>query len=538
MGFFRRVRGRQGMILPLFLLFAGSVFAEERIADSQSPSPETDGGKYRSIPVDAKGRPLPLSLEETIRMVLDNNSLVQIQQLEILKSDTEYLKDESKYAPVLGFGYQGYEKIDKETPSTTFSGTRMNQDKVYANVSKLFSTGTYFQLEVSDTRFDTNAGESTAAQSSSLLSRLAQPPLHTGALTLVLRQELVRNGFGYTQRRLNEIMQNNAEMQRLRTVDQLSQLVVKTMIDYWQLAIADENVQTLVLLLDNTKKIRNLTIRKQNIGLSESFEVNQWNALVASSEIRLNAAKLERNTAKNSLLRVLNLDPDLELNGTTELYEEIPPDLDVEKDIEIALRERPDYRGIKLQKYNAMRMEELSKNTLLPSVTIGGSISSRDQGLHTDSAFNAVPRGDYPEASVEFKVEYPLGDKGANADYRNAAIAYRQVSIQEEQLRRQIGDEVREGMDQIKLNHVNLLKAKEALRQTETFYRGILHRYSQGRFTAEAVKNALDSLVQSRQAHMQMRINFNISLVRYDMIRNQVFQKYGIDINQVIDSRK
>ncbi|HSG70527.1 MAG TPA: hypothetical protein VLA12_08940, partial [Planctomycetaceae bacterium] len=70
------------------------------------PGSDTSGVEtlYGSVPLDEQGKPLPLSMEQTIRLVLDNNNQVRIQQLEIIKSDTDLLKDEARYAPILEAG--------------------------------------------------------------------------------------------------------------------------------------------------------------------------------------------------------------------------------------------------------------------------------------------------------------------------------------------------------------------------------------------------------------------------------------------------
>jgi len=113
-------------------------------------------------------------------------------------------------------------------------------------------------------------------------------------------------------------------------------------------------------------------------------------------------------------------------------------------------------------------------------------------------------------------------------------VGLRQLAIQERKLKRQIRDEVGEGLAQIKVAHEVLQKAINAEQQTRAFYYGLLRRYRQGRFTAVAVKNALDALAQSRGALMGAKINFNIAIVRYDLVRNKIFQKYNIDINRVL----
>ena len=222
-------------------------------------------------------------MNEVVKLVLKNNLTLKLQQLEILKSDTALKKDNAKYAPVLGLEYQGLRKIDKPSGATAFSGDKTYNDKIAASVKKLFSSGTYFEVEVSDTRYDSNAGESLSDQGT-FLAQLASPALHTGEVKVLLSQELVKNAFGYSQRKLNKIARNNSIIEREELLLTLSQLLVKTMVDYWTLAIAEDNVKTAEILLSNAKNIRAITYRKRRLGLAESFEVNQWNAIVAQVE--------------------------------------------------------------------------------------------------------------------------------------------------------------------------------------------------------------------------------------------------------------
>ncbi|MCB1308945.1 MAG: TolC family protein [Leptospiraceae bacterium] len=505
----------------------------ESAANSANPDIE-----YGTLPVDSEGNPVPLSMSDTIRLVLDNNTAVRIQQLQILKSDTPLLKDEAQYSPVLEGGYESSTTVDKKYPGYNAEGNVEDIGRAYAKFKKLFSTGTYFEIEASDTRYDTNRNEADALEQYAGAGGdplRPQRPLHTGALTVVLQQELLKNAFGHNQRRLNEINRNRAEIDRQNLIYDLTGLVVRTMITYWELSIAEENVRTSEELLANTRNIRGITIQKRGIGLAEGFEVNQWNALLAQAEIRLDQARLDRNSKRRSLLREMNLDPEAPLTGATDLYTDMPSDLDAESDLQNAYATRPDFKSITLQMDNARRQFEIAENQLLPSVTIGGRYSGRDFGRHANTSWNEVPNNRYPEYGVEFKVEYPLWNEDARVDARNARIDLRALRIQEEQLRRQIRDEIHEGLEQIEVSYRAMQNARNALEQTRAYYNGLVYRYRQGRFTAVAVKEALDALVQARQSMIEATINFNIALIRYDLIRNSIFVRHGIDIESVID---
>jgi len=478
-----------------------------------------------------------LSLEEVVQIVINNSNTVQLQQLEIIKSDTDLKKEESKYAPSIDFKFQSYEKIDKQLPQSIFQGTKINQDTYSVGIQKLFESGTFFRIEGSDTRFDSNAGEGIIALTNPILQQLKQPPLHTGAIKILFQQDLLKNAFGYSQKRLNEIARKKSLIQKEQLEFQLAGLIVKTMVDYWTLAIAEQEVKTANGLLNNVNTIRNITYQKLRYGLAEAFEVNQWDALYSQAEIAVNVAILERDTKRRELLRTLNLDPEIELTGSTDLITEFPNDIDVKKDVEIALQTRQDYKSI-LHSYDIARMsKELAENNLLPTMRIGGQYASRDFGRYSGSAWDQVQTGKYPEKAIEFKIEYPLWDEGAKVDARNARIALAQLEIQKKELERQIKDDIELGYKQIQTAYDSLKKAQNAYNKTNQFYLGLLDGYRKGRFNATAIKNALDALLQAEKGYNQALINYNITLVRYDLLRNKIFDKFNIKIDEVLNKK-
>ncbi|HNO27070.1 MAG TPA: TolC family protein, partial [Leptospiraceae bacterium] len=71
--------------------------------------------------------------------------------------------------------------------------------------------------------------------------------------------------------------------------------------------------------------------------------------------------------------------------------------------------------------------------------------------------------------------------------------------------------------------------------ETDRYFRGLYAKYSSGRFTSLMVKNALDALAQSELQIIQAKVNFNINLVRYDLVKNALFEKYEVDPDKVIE---
>ena len=71
-------------------------------------------------------------------------------------------------------------------------------------------------------------------------------------------------------------------------------------------------------------------------------------------------------------------------------------------------------------------------------------------------------------------------------------------------------------------------------KEAESYYNGLLASFRKGRFTAVAVKNALDTLVQYQLQEMQAKINFNINLMRYELAKNSLFKKFDVDLDKLL----
>ena len=521
------------LILAL-LLSSSSLLAEKKKKQTLSKV------KKVLLPLDPKtGRPFPLSLKQVLLLVAENNQTILNRQLEVLTSDTELKKSRAPYTPILKTGVDYNYQRNRYSNSFT-SGNVQQRVDVTASISKSFRSGTYFEAGVSNRLLRSSTPDNTSlppsfAASGSFDDIFTPANLNHTALSLTLSQELLKNAFGYSQRRQDKIYRNIAEIQRQNLIHEIIQLTVSSMIQFWELSLAEENIRTSRRLLANIRRIRSITARKRRIGLSESFELHQWRALEAVAKTRLGSSGLARDNIRRELLRVMNLPSDLKLAGTVKLNGNLPTDLSPKKDIKLAYRTRADLRSLQIEKENTHKTLQIAKNQLLPSLKLQGRYSSRGFDPALRNSVTDSFRSLYPDASVGLKLEYPLWDEKARVELRNARIRLKQLNIQEKQLKRQIKDEIRQGFQQIQVSYNALLNAKKALQATKAFYAGLISRYRKGRFSSSSVKEALDSLVQSEQSYTEALVNFNINIIRYDLARDIIFKKHGIDIQKIID---
>ncbi|WP_411823001.1 TolC family protein [Leptospira sp. 'Mane'] len=474
-----------------------------------------------------------LNLKDAVRYAIDNNREVMRARLELVKSNTDYLKNEGKYSLRALAGADIQENKFPYNQNNLFSGTKTQTNNYSAGIDKLFTTGTYFKLEVKQTRFDSNAFEDPLKTPAGF-GALGIPPLFTDSINLTIQQDLLKNAFGYKDRNIETMLENQSLILKDQLEEQVSGKVINALVDYWNYNVKDSSYQTFEQLLKNTKTVRDLTIRKQGLGLSEGFEVNQWNALLAQVEGQMAQAEAEREEAKRKLIRSLNLPENTVFSKTTPLSEELPKNINYEADINYAYLHRADFKSIARKKENAELSLKNAKNDALPTLKAAGTYGYQAQNLQGGSTNytegkNGVFTGSYPVMQGSIDMSYPIGDSGVKAGLRDAEIQKRQVSLEEEDLTKSVADDVRTRIDILKASYKVMENAKKTEDEAKKYYAGVLRSFQQGRFNALTVKNSLDTLVQDQLALVRAKVDYNINLHRYYVSKNALFEEYGVD---------
>lgn len=482
-----------------------------------------------------------LSLEDAVKNVLENNLTVKNAKYEIAKSDTQTIRYSSRYVWKAYGDISVFKNVQPLNNTTLLAGTKISQDKIAAGFEKEFRTNTSLNLEASSTRFDSSAFEGDIGLLFPAFSRLAIKPIYTGAFTIKLSQEIWKYSFGKVERNTEKILKTKAVIERDQLVFLLSNLVTKTLVDYWALSIQESSVKTFEKLLKNAKFVRDTTVRKRNLGLSEPFEVNLWNSVVKNLESGLEKAKIDREIAQRNLKRILSVDPSIEVSGLTDLNETLPTNLDYEKDLQYALEHRIDLKNIRRNLELANLSLENSEEEDKPSIKISALYSSRAQTFYSPQEnfllnnMFGIATFKFPETRGEVALSYPLWDEGLKAAIKESRVNIEQLKEKEIALIKEIEEEVKNRLEDIKVSHTNLLLSKTNLDEIQKYYKGITEKFSQGKYTAQNLKNALDTLAQAELGVIQSRVAFNINLIRYELVKNSLFENYGIDSSAIVE---
>jgi outer membrane protein TolC len=482
-------------------------------------------------------KPVSLTIEQAVKYVIQNNVSVQNAKYEIIKADSPELKNSSKFVWKIIGSVTVFKQLQPLNNANLFAGAKLSQDRITGGFEKQFSTGSYFKFEGYSQRFDSSAFENPNT-TSPRFAVLGAPPLYTAGLNFTLSQELLKSSFGKTEENLEKIYKNQTKMKRDEMVNLLTQLVVSVLIDYWSLSIYDSQVETFQKLLENTKEIRDLTIRKRNLGLSEGFEVNQWNSIYSKTESLLEKAKMQRLQKERDLVRILNVDPNSKISGVTDLYDKPPKSTNIEKDTEYAFQNRLDLimnrRSMEMAGLGLENATENQKPSLKASLKYGSIDQNYVSAIDNWSSSKGVYAFMYPQLYAELKMDYPLWNAEIQAEIKAASVDKESFKIREQQLKDIIRDEIKDRNELVNTSYSILQESIKTQKETRDFYNGLLSRFRQGRYNALTVKTALDALVQSELGVTQAKINYNINLLRYELAKNSVFENYGVDIYRII----
>jgi len=460
-----------------------------------------------------------VTLAQAIKIAIDQNQDILMGKYDVAMTDSNYQRYKTKYSPYFnadaGLGAYRYPEMMHQS-----SGKSKNSADVSASIAKMFSSGTTVAAGVQKSYSNTSFAST---------SQKAYNPV----LFVQVQQELLKNAFGYTDRREQQLLSNAAQMEKDAIIYNLSLVVVGVIVDYWNVIVNKNQMDNARLMLQETGRVRNIISGNVRLGLAERFELNLWNSLVASSEAMVANSEQQYRDSLRNFLRVVNLDESITMEEKAVLSA-VLPEINEEEALKTAYENRVDYKNALRSMENSRLQLEIAKNNALPSVTGEITLSSMDYNSQMGESYSNTATGENPSIEARVRVTYPLDNRDQKISERNARWAVEQSRHEMEKYRRVVKDDVASKIEKIRTNHYLYQKAREARIEAETYYRSMLVSLRRGRFTAAAARDALDSLINSREQELSMLVYYNASLLEFEVSKNQLFETYEIDVESYI----
>jgi len=470
-----------------------------------------------------------ITLSDAIKKAIDNNQDILTGKYDVAMSDTAFEKSQAKYSPY--FNASGTISSTDYPDLMQRSGTYPANTKsvgITSSLSKYFSTGTTIAGGVTNTNsYNTDFTNLTPPYKKYDMN------IYNPVVFVSLQQELLKNSFGYNDRKEEKIQKNNAQIQKDQILSGLSLVVVGVIVDYWNVIVNKTHLDNSALMLQETKKVRRIIADNVRLGLAEQYELNYWNSQIATSEASVSQAEQQYRDALRKFLQTVNMPAEITMQEKAILQNKLP-EINSEAAIKKAYSKRADYLGAVKALENAKLQLDIDGNKALPSLTGSLKVSSMDYNSSSGDAYTNTTAAKYPSYEAQIKMTYPLMDSDQKVSERNSRWRVEQTKHQVEKYGRIVKDDVTSKVEKINTNYTLYEKAREARRQAEIYYNSMLLNLRRGRITAAVVRNSLDALINSKEQELRMLVLFNASLLDFEVAKNELFETYKIDVEKYI----
>jgi outer membrane protein len=477
-----------------------------------------------------------LSIDEAVKLALEQNLGIQIQRYDPQIQDTAIAQARSFWAPQFSTTFQ---KTSNEQPVVSiFSG---NQPSV--------TTGQFFSgVQLAETLpwgANYTASWNNARFTTTDPSNTFNPRLQSN-ISLNFTQPLLRN------RSIDQIRQLVATSRKIRDLSdlQLDGVIVSTMRNvknaYWDLSTSINNLkaqqESLALsqrsLRDNQKRVE--------IGTMAPIDIVQAQAEVASNEERVILAEASIKRAQDNL-RALILDPaTVDFWTTTFDPSDAAPFQETAIDIDAAVRNALDKRTDLRQAKNGVERSDLNvrflRNQILPEVNAQVTYGAAGVGgvqLPSRNPFNGefigpittpiersygstlgdVLRSAYPQWTFGVQIGYPIGASTAHANLERARLEYQQSQTQLKSMELQIATQVRESGRNVQTNQKRVQSARASRELQEKKLEAEEKKNAVGMSNSFFVFQAQRDLSQARTIEIQAISDYNKSLVDFEAVQ-------------------
>ena len=516
------------------MLFITTVKAAEPLKGQEIPP----------IPVIISDRPYMIvndrqvTIDEIIRYSLEKNNDVASAKYDTAMVDTNYEKYRKNFYPCFNFE-SGVSRAENPFPLSVLYGSESTTVDTTASLSKKFTTGTTLSAGVDYQFSDTKYGEIDIPATGTF--SLGNVKTNQPAFFVSLKQELLKNSFGYRDRLDLHTLENQKQQNYNSNIYRMSVLVSYVIIDFWQMASATLTHSTAEIHLKETQKLRNIIRNNISLGLMPAYVLNYYENLVSEAVIKQNQAYYNFSESARQLLVDMDLYEEKEIKRP-EIFKMAfsakAPEIDRELALKTAFANRSDYNNALIEIRNAEMQLKICRNDNLPSLT--AELNARSYGY--DSSFTDSWRdtssAEYPTYSARIMATVPLDNTEQTVNERNAGYKLKQARLNLKKITQQVKTDVLNSVDRVNTAYEIYLHSKKSRIQSEKYYNGIIGNMRRGRLSASDIKNGLDSMIYSRQQEINALISYNTALLQLSISQNNLWKEYGIDIGKYIEGKK
>lgn len=490
-----------GLILGIDL---GAVSFAQEIVMPTTPAPEVS----TSVPTGE-----PLTLQQAVRLALANNRSLEKAGLDRESQRFDLRVAEDEFFPNLDLT----SSVNYNPNTTNGSKLTTRTGAVTAEVSQRVPTGARVGVI-----WDNVATDITTPA----------PKIYDSAVYLQVDQPLLRGAGLRTNLTNLRIARLSEETNLLEFKRVVMNTITGVIFSYRTLQQAQRQVEVSRAGVDRAREQLRINRALVSSGIIPPVEIVQTEADIANQEFNLLTAQSIRDSARYSLVKILDVDRSTLYRPVDEIT--VPEfALDFETARQIAYKNRPDYQQVLQGRQVAELSEYAARNNRLWSL----NLSSRYRLTGTDNTFpNALDRSFSrmnEDWNVGLTLQAPFGDYTREQNYLRARIRGQKATLDVTEVTENIEIDVRESLRSAELS---LRRAKVSAIARELAERKLeieKGKLQVGRTTNFAIVTFQNDLITARLNEVGAQIAYLNSLTSLEQTLGTTLNVWGIRIEDL-----
>ena len=532
-------------LASLALLFAPSMRAQAQVSQPKNSELQFDQrhrnanaiqepAGFRDHVMDGK---LTLSLDDTIRLALENNTDIRLDHAQIETAKDALQRALGIFDPLAQSSFNAFRTLSP--PFSDIAASNSLTQSTQVGVTQTLETGTNYQANFNSVKGSSNAPVN-------ILN-----PFYSTSLSFTFTQPLLR-GFGlFVNRAPISIAQRGITQSRANFEMEVNDLILLVVTDYWNVVQARENLAVQRESMDEAQKSYDRDKHALELGALPPLDIYRSESQVASRRVSVIQSEYFLKQTEDQLRRVLGADVDPNIRAfDLDLTEKAEPSgdlmaIDIPTALEKSLSYRPELESVRQQLAIDDANLRVAHNSLLPNLSLNGTYQTNGLGGTQISGTGVVTPGGFGDAVNQMfgfgfpgygfgvSLSYPFRNHQAQANMGDALSAKRHDLYSDRLLHEQITLDVTNAVHQLEESKLSMEAAKVALDLAQKTLQAEQHKYELGAETVFFVLEAQTELTEAEQTLLQAQVGYQLAAVAVDHATGGLLARFQVQITNL-----
>ncbi len=476
---------------------------------------------------------LVLSLDDSIRLALANNTNIHIDHYQIETAENNLQRVYAPFDPLLTSSFS--DQRAKSPTSTQLQGASVLNSltqETQIGYSQTFQTGTSFQGSFIANKNSTNS-----------TFNFLNPSTST-TLEFNVTQPLLRNRGLFPNRAPILIAQRNLKQAHASFLADVNNIILQIVSSYWNVVLARDNLSVQQKSLDEAQKSYDHDKKALSLGALPPLDIYRSESQVASRRVGVIQAEYSVKQAEDQFRQDIGADLvpairalDLDMTDQPQPVGELPT-MDIPTALARAIANRPELEAAHQQLAADELSIRLAHNNLKPDLELSGfywgnGLNGFEAGVVNTGIGTSLSqsfRFAFPAYGASLSLALPIKNHGAAANLADSLVSRRRDQYQERGTNQNISLEVTNAVHALEATKLGMEAAKVAVDLARDTLHADERKYELG---AEPVFFVLDAQTQLAQAELnliQSEVNFQLAVTQVDHATGDLLEHHHVQI--------